>query len=78
MTKTKGHVTGTVDKYYRARYITFTPLDSGGYKQSLTHMIFTARDMDDARQYAQSQQVVNRCYLEDIQEFTNETDAMTY
>ena len=77
MKKTKGQVTGNVDRYYRATYITFTPLDSGGYKQEFTHVPFAARDLDDAREYALSLET-NRCYLDDIQEFTNETDAMTY
>lgn len=70
--------TGTVDKYYRATYITLTPQGSGGYKRTLTRMVFTARDMDDAKGYALSQQVKNRSYLDDIQEFDNETNAMTY
>ena len=78
MKKTKKQTTGTVDKYYRATYITLTPQGSGGYKREVTHMVFTARDMDDAKGYALSQQVKNRTYLDDIQEFTNETDAMTY
>ena len=78
MHKKKESTPGSESRYYRAKYITFTPEESGGYRHGVTHMVFTARDMDDARQYAQSKQVFKRRYLEDIQEFDNETDAMTY